>query len=160
MHNLNICREGEKKKEGVSPSLDMYETVRLGNTDGGVFVSYKNNVKITGFWNKLTCIIAFLICYYEENVEYNNFDILYEKFLKSCHYIWIKEWLLEEYCLHLELNKFRESGVDLEFTVFEDLNLAFLYPEEFKERLEEIVTSSDIALEYICDDNRKEGFYD
>ena len=39
----------------------------------------------------------------------------------------------------------------LQLTVFEDLNLAFLYPEEFKERLEEIVTSTDIVIEYISE---------
>ena len=73
------------------------------------------------------------------------------EFLKSCHYLWIKEWLLDNYCLHLDLNKFRESGMTLQLTVFEDLNLAFLYSDEFKERLEEIVTSRDIVIEYICE---------
>lgn len=148
---LIIRREGESKKESISSSFEMYETVRLGLVDSTTFIKYENNVKIKGFWGKLTCVIAGLICYYEDNVEFYNFDILYEKFLKSCHYLWVKEWLLDNYCIHLDLNKFRESGMTLQLTVFEDLNLAFLYPEEFKERLEEIVTSTDIVIEYISE---------
>lgn len=157
---LIIRKEGERKKESISPSFEMYQSVYLGNTDGKFFVDYGNNVKVSGFWNKLTCIIAGLICYYEDNVEFCNFDILYEKFLKSCHYLWVKEWLLDNYCLHLDLNRFRESGMVLQFTVFEDLNLAFLYPDEFKERLEEIVTSTDITLEYICENDNRGCLYD
>ena len=148
---LIIRREGESKKESIYSSFEMYETVCLGNKTDTLFISCENNVKYKGFWDKLNCIIAGLICYYEDNVEFCNFDVLYEKFLKSCHYLWIKEWLLDNYCLHLDLNKFRESGMNLQLTVFEDLNLAFLYPEEFKERLEEIVTSTDIVIEYISE---------
>ncbi len=151
MNTLKVYRNGENKKEGISPSFEMYETVYLGEKNSGTFVAYKENEKITGFWDKLTCIVVGLISYYEDNVEFYNFDVLYDKFQKSCHYLWVKEWLLNDYCLNLELNKFRESGMALQYTVFEDLNLAFLYPEEFKERLEEIVTSSDIVIEYISE---------
>ena len=157
---LIIRREGEMKKEGISSSFDMYESVYLGNTDGQNFVGYKDNVKFSEFWSKLTCIIAFIICYYEDNVEYSNLDNLYGRFLKSCHYIWIKEWLLNEYCLYLELNPFRESGLYFRYNVFEELGLPFLYPDEFKERLEEIITSSDIVLEYICENDNRECLYD
>ena len=157
---LLIYREGESKKESISSSFDMYESVYLGNTDEQNFVDYKDNVKITGFCSKLTCIIAFIICYYEDNVEYNNLDKIYDRFLKSCHYTWIKEWLLDEYCLHLELNKFKESGLFFRYNVFEELSLPFLYPDEFKQRLEEIVTSADITLEYICEDEYRECLYD
>lgn len=157
---LLIRRDGECKKEGVSLSFDMYESVYLGNTEGQNFVDYKDNVTLSGFWNKLTCIIAFIACYYEDNIENCNLDNLYERFLKSCHYTWIKEWLLNEYCLHLELNKFKESGVYFRYNIFEELGLPFLYPEEFKEKLEEIVTSSDIVLEYVCEEDNKGCFYD
>ena len=75
---LLIYREGESKKESIFSSFDMYESVYLGNTDEQNFVDYKDNVKIMGFWSKLTCIIAFIICYYEDNVEYSNLDKIYD----------------------------------------------------------------------------------
>ena len=73
-------------------------------------------------------------------------------FLKSSHYLWICELLKEKYDIELSLTDFRQSGVYLEDDVFETLQLPLFYPNEFKERVDEILTNPDIVLEYYCEE--------
>ena len=69
--------------------------------------------------------MAFLICYYEDKIEFWNNDILYEKFMQSCHYLWICELLKEKFDIELTLREFRYSGVSMEDDFFESSHCNF-----------------------------------
>ena len=88
---------------------------------------------------------------YEDKIEFWNNDILYEKFMQSCHYLWICELLKEKFDIELTLREFRYSGVSMEDDFFESMELRLFYPVEFKKKVENILTNPDIVLEYTCE---------
>ena len=153
-HSLSIENVyiDEKTEENLIPKC---EKISLGRVFDSDFLICSGSTRFSGFKDKLYCLMAFLICYYEDKVEYCNFEKLHEQFLKSCHYLWICELLKEKYGIELSLSDFKQSGVyleDLEDNVFEALKLPLFYPNEFKERVDEILTNPDIVLEYYCEE--------
>ena len=145
LYNLN---DSEIEKDERIP---YDESIVLGEKNSSCFINYTDSVKITGFRDKLECLIAFLICYYEDKIEYYDFDNLYPKFLKSCHFIWICELLKDKYNINLSLREFRDSGVQMEDDLFYELQLPMFYPDDFKSKIDEIITNPEYVLEYIND---------
>ena len=148
-HSLSISNIAyyEKVEDIIPKGGPLY----LGEPDSSDFLLCTESTRYSGFKDKLHCLMAFLICYYEDKVEFWNNDILYEKFMQSCHYIWICELLKEKFDIELTLREFRYSGVTMEDDFFESMELPLFYPVEFKEKVENILTNSDIVLEYICE---------
>ena len=123
----------------------------MGERDGSDFLNCTETTRYSGFRDKLHCLLAFLICYYEDKVEYWNSETLQLQFEKSCHYLWICELLKEKYDIKLSLREFRYSGVSMEDDFFESMQLPLFYPTDFKERVDTILSNSDIVLEYTCE---------
>ncbi len=148
-HSLSICNIAYYEK--VEDVIPKGEPLYLGETDSSDFLLCAETTRYSGFKDKLHCLMAFLICYYEDKVEFWNNEILYEKFMQSCHYLWICELLKEKFDIELTLREFRYSGVTMEYDFFESMELPLFYPVEFKEKVENILTNPDIVLEYICE---------
>lgn len=148
-HSLSIANIAYYEK--VEDVIPKGEPLYLGETDSSDFLLCTETTRYSGFKDKLHCLLAFLICYYEDKVEFWNNEILYEKFMQSCHYLWICELLKEKFDIELILREFRYSGVSMEDDFFESMELPLFYPVEFKENVENILTNSDIVLEYICE---------
>ena len=148
-HSLSICNVAYYEK--VDDFIPKGESILLGESGSSDFLMCSETTRYSGFRDKLTCLLAFLICYYEDKIEYWNNDVLYEKFLQSCHYLWICELLKEKYDIEISLRDFRYSGVSMEDDFFDTMQLPLFYPVEFKNRVDEILTNSDIILEYICE---------
>ena len=148
-HSLSICNIAYYEK--VEDVIPKGEPLYLGEIDSSDFLLCTETTRYSGFKDKLYCLMAFLICHYEDKVEYWNNDILYEKFLQSCHYLWICELLKEKFDIELTLREFRYSGVSMEDDFFESMQLPLFYPVEFKEKVENILTNPDIVLEYVCE---------
>lgn len=148
-HSLSITNIAYYEK--VEDVIPKGEPLYLGETDSSDFLLCTETTRYSGFKDKLHCLMAFLICYYEDKVEFWNNDILYEKFMQSCHYLWIWELLKEKFDIELILREFRYSGVSMEDDFFESMGLPLFYPVEFKEKVENILTNPDIVLEYTCE---------
>lgn len=148
-HSLSITNIAYYEK--VEDVIPKGEPLYLGETDSLDFLLCTETTRYSGFKDKLHCLMAFLICYYEDKIEYWNNDILYEKFMQSCHYLWICELLKEKFDIELTLREFRYSGVSMEDDFFESMGLPLFYPVEFKEKVENILTNPNIVLEYTCE---------
>lgn len=148
-HSLSITNIAYYEK--VEDVIPKGEPLYLGETDSLDFLLCTETTRYSGFKDKLHCLMAFLICYYEDKIEFWNNDILYEKFMQSCHYLWICELLKEKFDIELTLREFRYSGVSMEDDFFESMELPLFYPVEFKEKVENILTNPDIVLEYTCE---------
>ena len=148
-HSLSIANIAYYEK--VDEVIPKGESLCLGEVDSSDFLLCTETTRYSGFKDKLHCLMAFLICHYEDKVEYWNNDILYEKFMQSCHYLWICELLKEKFDIELTLREFRYSGVSMEDDFFESMGLPLFYPVEFKEKVENILTNPDIVLEYTCE---------
>ena len=127
------------------------EEILLGEPCDPDFLICSDSTRFSGFRDKLYCLLAFFICYYEDKVEYWNSENIKTQFEKSCHYIWICELLKEKYNVDISLTDFRYSGVSMEDDLFEVLQVPLFYPADFKNRVNEILTNPDIVLEYTCE---------
>ena len=148
-HSLSICNpySYEKTEEKIYKG----ESILIGECETTDFLNCYDTTRFKGFRDKLHCLLAFLICYYEDKVEYWNNEKLQEQFEKSCHYLWICELLKEKFDIDLSLRDFSYSGVSTEIDVFESMQLPMFYPNDFKDRVEDILTNSDVILEYVCE---------
>lgn len=148
-HSLSICRP--YSDENFDERIHMGESILLGEIDNSDFLNCYETTRFSGFRDKLHCLLAFLICYYEDKVEYWNSENLQAQFEKSCHYLWICELLKEKYNINLSLREFRYSGVSMEDDFFESMQLPLFYPIDFKEKVDNILSNPDIVLEYVCE---------
>jgi len=148
-HSLSICNS--YYNEEIVDIIPKGADIILGEYSGADFLDCSESTRYSGFMDKLHCFLAFLICYYEDKVEYWNSENLQEQFEKSCHYLWICELLKEKYDINLSLRDFRYSGVSMEDDLFGMLQLPIFYPSDYKERVDEILTNPDIILEYTCE---------
>lgn len=148
-HSLSICNSFSEGH--IDDTIPKGESIILGEYLDSDFLKCYETAKFSGFRDKLHCLLAFLICYYEDKVEYWNNENLQEQFEKSCHYLWICELLKDKYDIEISLRDFNYSGVSMEDDFFENMQLPLFYPSDYKDRIEEILTNSDIVLEYTCE---------
>ena len=148
-HSLSITNIAYYEK--VEDVIPKDEPLYLGESDNSDFLNCYETTRFSGFRDKLHCLLAFLICHYEDKVEYWNSENLQSQFEKSCHYLWICELLKEKYNIDLSLREFRYSGVSMEDDFFESMQLPLFYPSDFKEKVDNILSNPDIVLEYVCE---------
>ena len=148
-HSLSIC--SSYSNENIDEVIHKGESILIGEEDNSDFLKCYETSRFSGFRDKLHCLLAFLICHYEDKIEYWNTENLQAQFEKSCHYLWICELLKEKYNIDLSLREFRYSGVSMEDDFFESMQLPLFYPSDFKEKVDNILSNPGIVLEYVCE---------
>lgn len=129
------------------------EEIVLGEYENYAFLSNVNSREFKGFTNKLICIIALLISFYDELDSIDDYDSLYDRFKHSCHYIWICEMLKEKCNCTLKLRFFRYSTFYIEdVRYFLESNFPIYYPKKFKESVWNILTNDNIVLDYYSEE--------
>ena len=72
-HSLSIANIAYYEK--VEDIIPKGEPLYLGETDSSDFLLCTETTRYSGFKDKLHCLMAFLICYYEDKIEYYSFEI-------------------------------------------------------------------------------------
>lgn len=125
------------------------ESIVIGNEDDCAFLSNLDNKEFKDFREKLSCLLAVFIAFYDDLESVDLYAGLYEKFKHGCHYIWICEMLKEKCNCTLELRPFRYSNLYLEdIHYFVENTFPLYYPEKFKESIWDIVGDASVTMEY------------